>query len=463
VIVVAQDQISSGHGDAVPRGHGVDLAALPPEVGRALAALGAAADALAAVAARAGVDLDGPSAAAVATVVAFERSRLAVTEALMLPVVEADGLWGLTAGSMKWWTAGALRQSARAAQAQVELGRELRDHLPLMAQAAAAGATTVEHAHVLARMATTTEARVAALADPDSETNEAFLVQQAAVLPVDQFRVMVRHWASATDPDADDRGYVAACEREFVVLDELPDGYHLQGFLSAEHGQALGTALAAVTPVRAADDHRSPGQRRAQALGDLAALVLDRGMTGAGRSSRPQINVHVSYRDLQDVVDRARVAEEGRTLPGLAVTRESVLDRPRFENGTPICRALLDKLACDGQFTRYIFGPQSEVLDVGRAERTFTQARRAAIIARDRHCQFPGCAAPPVACECHHVRHWSRDGGATSVDNGILLCAYHHDRVHQQGIAIHRRGNRWTFTDANGRELPDARDASPAA
>jgi hypothetical protein len=94
-------------------------------------------------------------------------------------------------------------------------------------------------------------------------------------------------------------------------------------------------------------------------------------------------------------------------------------------------------------------------LDVGRAERTFTNARRSAIIARDKHCRFPGCTAPPAISECHHVRHWSR-GGATDVANGILLCWFHHDLVHRRGIAIQRRGNRWEFTDADGRELVDS-------
>ena len=130
---------------------------------------------------------------------------------------------------------------------------------------------------------------------------------------------------------------------------------------------------------------------------------------------------------------------------------------PQFEDGTPVPRVLVEKLACDGELNRYIFGPKSEILDVGRAERTFTGARRSAIIARDRHCQYPGCSAPPAISECHHVRQWARDGGDTSVANGILLCWFHHGHVHRRGIAIHRRGSRWVFTDGTGREIIDPR------
>jgi hypothetical protein len=274
---------------------------------------------------------------------------------------------------------------------------------------------------------------------------------------VDQFRRLVARWAAGADPDADDRGYVGACEREYVQVDRVPDGYHLEGFLSVEHGQALRAALTAITPVPAAGDTCTAGQRRGQALGDLATLVLQRGLVGTGRVVAPRVGVLVSYATLENLADRARAAQDGTTLPGLApgLTATTLATGPQFEDGVPVPRVLLDKLACDGELNRIIFGPDSQILDVGRAERIFTGPRRSAIIARGRHCRFPGCSAPPTISECHHVKHWSRDHGGTSVDNGILLCWFHHDRVHQRHIEIHRRAHRWVFTDQDGRELDD--------
>ncbi len=450
---------ASGGGVPPDRGDGVDLAGLRPDVADRLVALIAAVDSVAQLGDVAGVDLDGPAAAAGAVVVGRAASRLQATQARMLPVVEADGLWSIDAQSLPAWAARKLRLSARAAQAQVKLGRELRDHLPLTAVAAAAGDITVDHAHALARAATNTEQRLAVLADPDGPCNEARLLHEARIRSVDSFRSVMARWATAADPDADDRGYVEACDKEHLTLDKLPDGYHLTGFLSVEHGQALGTALKAITPVPAVGDDRTSGQRRAQALGDLANLVLQHGMTGTGRATRPRIQVLVTYETLRDLVARAIAAAEGRTLPGLApgLTPDSVEHAPQFEDGTPVPRVLLEKLACDGELNRFIFGPRSEILDVGRAERTFTGARRSAIIARDRHCQYPGCTAPPAISECHHVKQWARDGGDTSVANGILLCWFHHGHVHRRGMAIQRRGNRWVFTDATGQEIVDPR------
>jgi hypothetical protein len=439
----------------------VDASALRPDVAALLAGLSAAVDGIVALGARAGTDLDGQEAATVAVALARGISRLGVVEAQMLPVVEADGLWSLTAGSMKAWAIGALDVGAHVAATQVRLGRALRHHLPLTAAAAAAGTISVEHAQVLARSASTTEQRCAVLADPQSPINEAFLVQQAACKPVDAFRRTVAHWAAIADPEADERGYVEACDREHLTVDHTMGGYHVAGWLTVEHGQALVTALEAMTPVPAAGDTRRASQRRAQALYDLCRVVIDKGLAGTGKATRPRITVLVPFDTLQSVADRAQAAEDGRTLPGLlpGMTPQAVLHGPQFEDGTPVPRPLLDKLACDGELNRIIFGPTSEVLDMGRAQRTFTNARRDAIIARDRHCQFPGCTAPPVISECHHVRHWTRDHGDTSVDNGILLCWYHHDVVHRRRIEIHRRADRWVFTDADGREVWDPRVA----
>ncbi|SFB21290.1 HNH endonuclease signature motif containing protein, partial [Cellulomonas marina] len=124
--------------------------------------------------------------------------------------------------------------------------------------------------------------------------------------------------------------------------------------------------------------------------------------------------------------------------------------------GGAVPASVLARLACDSVVSRIVFGPRSEVVDVGRSQRTFTGPRRRAVVARDGRCRFPGCDAPPALCEVHHVRHWARDGGDTDAGKGVLLCWHHHARVHALGIEITRRGSRWHFTDRHGRPLPGA-------
>jgi len=102
------------------------------------------------------------------------------------------------------------------------------------------------------------------------------------------------------------------------------------------------------------------------------------------------------------------------------------------------------ELACDAKVARIITGPAGEILDAGRASRTFTTAARRAVVARDRQCIWEGCNVPAAWCEVHHGIHWVADRGPSDVDNGNLLCGRHHDLVHHRGhsIRIHRDGRR---------------------
>ena len=73
-------------------------------------------------------------------------------------------------------------------------------------------------------------------------------------------------------------------------------------------------------------------------------------------------------------------------------------------------------------------------LDIGDATDTIPAHLRRLVIARDRHCQFPGgCDQPAAACQPHHIIPKS-NGGKTCLVNLLLLCTFHHL------IAVHRWG-----------------------
>jgi hypothetical protein len=86
-------------------------------------------------------------------------------------------------------------------------------------------------------------------------------------------------------------------------------------------------------------------------------------------------------------------------------------------------------MACDAQIVPAVLGGAGQVLDLGRAQRTRVGPARRAIILRDRGCVFPACDRSPEHCDVHHIRHWSQ-GGTTDVDNGALLCGFHHHLIH---------------------------------
>ena len=105
--------------------------------------------------------------------------------------------------------------------------------------------------------------------------------------------------------------------------------------------------------------------------------------------------------------------------------------------------SVAQRLACDCEVWRVVLDPATGLpLEVGRAHRIVPHWMRKALIARDRGCRWPGCTAPASWCEVHHLRAWYYSGGLTNVDNGVLLCRWHHGKVHD-GLPDHQR---WQIT-----------------
>jgi hypothetical protein len=120
--------------------------------------------------------------------------------------------------------------------------------------------------------------------------------------------------------------------------------------------------------------------------------------------------------------------------------------------GAVISAARARWLACDGNVTRIVLGPEGQPLDLGRSHRVVPPHLRKAVEARDQHCVFAGCDAPHHWCDVHHLVHWAHDG-ETSEENSGLLCERHHTKVHH-GFRIHRdpRG-RWHTYRPDGTEI----------
>ncbi|WP_407341511.1 DUF222 domain-containing protein [Pengzhenrongella phosphoraccumulans] len=448
-----------------------------------VAVIEAQVDALAALAPR---DLDGAGALELFDTVFELSDRMQAIATRALPVVECEVPWNVSgARTFPTWLARRAHLTYAKAKRMTRLAHALRDELPLTAAAVVSrgeGRVSVEQAEILTTAAATSDVRRVVLADPDAPVGERFLLDQAAQVSADTLRMLARRWAAAADPEADERGYTGATEREFFDVSATTGGCHLSGFLTTEHGQGLLVALQAVQAVQgvpAAGDDRTASQRRAGALSDLARLTLDQGLTGKGSSVRPHISVLVDYPTLIAMTTRAGVThlldpslhptdcdrvdpallfpppapgglhEQGLLDPAVPLVPQ-VLRPAVFEDGQPVPRVVLDRLLCDAEISRFMFSPDSQLINIGRSKRTFTGQLRRAIIARDKHCQYPGCTAPPRMCECHHSIQWFRDHGDTDATTGVLLCWHHHDHTHDHGIEITWTPHGWQFTDRRG-------------
>jgi hypothetical protein len=147
---------------------------------------------------------------------------------------------------------------------------------------------------------------------------------------------------------------------------------------------------------------------------------------------KPQIIVKVGGEDLADPGTGRGAAETGF--------------------GATISAARARWLACDGQITRIVMGPDGIPLDHGRTVRLFPAHVRRAAEVRDGGCLFAGCSAPTWWCDVHHLLAWI-DGGETNLDNAALLCERHHTKVHH-GFRVERQPDgRWRTWRPDGTEI----------
>nr|WP_227993079.1 HNH endonuclease signature motif containing protein [Pseudactinotalea sp. HY160] len=424
------------------------------------------------------------------------RRRLEAVRARATAAAEADGRWALDGSrALATWLQFHTGAQRGACLQQVRNARRLNLDLPGALEALTDGRIGADHVAVLVRECTRTQRMRRQLADPD--IGETFLVTSASRLDAGTFTSVAKEWAIAADPDAADRAWREDGAKEDVTLAHTIDGYHLQGWLDEASGRILDTALTAHMGRASEADDRTPGQRRAAALTELAQADLDSGRLQPSARIRPQITLHVPWETLQALIAATASArprsggctgalgerpddtewarqwgrdtdDEHLITTRLDHRRMRGVDPATFSDGTPLTPGQLSRLACDSQISRVVFGPASTVLDVGREQRIFPANQARAVIARDRHCQFPGCHEPPEYGEIHHSLWWAKHNGPTSVGHGILLCWSHHDLVHQREITIARRDGRWHFTrhglvitaPEHSRRVDDARAAT---
>ena len=407
--------------------------------------------------------IDGGNGPELHRALATTAGQVQAVAARVLAKVEDDGRWARSGWrTFGEWASRKQGASFAAVRRDAALGRALDSDLPATRAAVEAGAVSIEHAQVLARFGPSTPARRAALTSDQPEVNEAHLLAQARQQAPDQFQRTVRRWAATVDAAALETEHETASAREYLSVSRRSDGMVLQGFLTHEHGEAVAMALRAVAGVPASDDVRSREQRQAAALVDASRIVLDRGLAGSGQSVRPHLSVLVPWETLRGEARRAaqRDTDEDEDVTWLPESWRTDEGGPRTvapartTGGTFLPRTVLDRLACDSEISRVVFGPDGDVLDVGRAQRTYSGQQRRAVIARDESCRYPGCGAPVTLGEVHHVVSWAH-GGRTSVENGVLVCWFHHDLVHRRGLRIARvggdvHGGRWEFRESDG-------------
>jgi hypothetical protein len=301
------------------------------------------------------------------------------------------------------WLRETLNVSPNAAGRDVHLARNLADVLPATSAALGEGDISVRHCQVIASLR-------GDLTDEQVRAADPHLAEAAATHTPHELLGFVSHVRHAYRPD-----HAAGDEKDAYAERSLTAASTLGGLgVGRWAGDAVSqglimTAIHAASAPQGGDDGRTAAQRRYDGL----VAICERALKAAELPETGGVAPHVTV-----IVDHA------------TLTRAAGAGGATLGFGTVISGDAARMLACDGSISRIITGPNGEVLDSGRATRTFTTAQRRAIIARDRHCRWPHCDRPSAWCDAHHIVHWA-DGGPTSTNNAVLLCGRHHRQLHR--------------------------------
>ena len=325
---------------------------------------------------------------------------------------EAEG-----ASSITTWARRELGQDAGLTRQMVRAAATFRD-LPAVAATARSGRISFEHV-------TSFTYALRHVGVEETRLLEEPLLEVAQHAPPGEFHAKVRQVRAVMHPDELDRARLKGMDQRDIRLAKTSEGWHVTGFLDIETGAKLDAIVRNLSVPRDSDDHRTPADRRMDALDQICTSVLEHGLP-SDNGIRPHVNVTVDADTLQAMAN----AEARRTLDLV----------PAMLHGFgPIGPKLLAHLLCGAELTPFLTtraGNNIDVLDVGRTQRLATPKQAKAISLRQGGiCAAPACRHP--IAHNHHLTWWSH-GGRTDLDNLIGLCRKCHSLVHAGQLDLSR-------------------------
>ena len=302
--------------------------------------------------------------------------------------------------------AAALRISQRAAADKVRYARALRERLPKVGALFEAGEIGF---HAFATIVYRTDLI------EDREVLAAVDAQVAVKVPLwpsltkGRLSAQVDRIVVRVDADAVRRRKERAADRD-VWIGDVGDGLsEIHGRLFTPEAQALDARLTALAATVCAHDPRTREERRADALGALAAgadrLGCRCGRRDCAAGKRPAaspVTIHV-------IAEHATVSGDG-SAPGSILSADGLI--------TP---ELVAELAKSAKLVPLVH-PGDAPPEAGYVP---SKALADFVRCRDLTCRWPGCDHPAVHCDVDHTIPYSQ-GGATHAANLKCYCRTHH-------------------------------------
>lgn len=174
----------------------------------------------------------------------------------------------------------------------------------------------------------------------------------------------------------------------------------------------------------------------AETSGPVETVPTDRCDPGEGTPS--SLRLEFSAAPTSMTAPAAPITVVKTAKPAVVIVFDVDRWQARLAGGRPIpiTESLLDMARND---LYYCFkNTAGEVLKFARSRRDPTPVQRLALVVRDERCVYPGCHAPPEACDAHHTNEVVKDLGLTNVEVMALFCKVHHRHIHLNDLIVIR-------------------------
>jgi hypothetical protein len=366
---------------------------------------------------------------------------------------ELDVMWLREVGERETWctdtqeaitaeVAAALGITQGLAASYLDYSRAMRLRLPRVGALLVAG--DIDY-----RMFQTIVYRTDLITDPDVmaavDGQLAVKAPRWPALTQGRLAAQVDRIVARADRDAVRRRRERQADREFSIWDSGEGLTEVFGRLISTDAHAVDARLDALAATVCPGDPRTGSQRRADAMGALAAGA-DRLACRCGQQHCPAgappapgpVVIHV-------------VAEQA-SLDGTATTPGSMIGADAL-----IPAELIAELARSARL-RPLIHPGDAPPEAGYPA---SQALADFVRCRDLTCRFPGCDRPALHCDLDHTISYA-DGGPTHASNLKCLCRVHHliktfwgwhDQQLPDGVVIWRSPSGQTYVTTPGSAL----------
>ncbi|QIX27245.1 DUF222 domain-containing protein [Nocardioides sp. JQ2195] len=370
-------------------------------------------------------------------------------------VAEADG-----ARSVGSWLAPHTRNTPATEQAAEHLACDLNLHYPILADAITRGDANLAQAKLIVRCLN----ELRRLEDMTPEVlvqAEEHLVGECPNFDPSGIKNLSDRILEVIDPDGFDDAELKKLETELrkaraearLSMRKRGDGStDIRARVPDSLAVRLKTILDAYTSPRheansAGSPPGSPGSVGDRSLGNLADGAISsryRDPDTGERLPRERLLGEALCAFLEGQ-DPNRLPKHGGMATTLVITTEfdtltQQLGIGTLPDGSRLAASDVRRLACTAQILPAVLGGDSAVLDLGSSRRLFSVEQRLALARAHPSCQAAGCSIPSTWCEAHHRTAWSQ-GGPTDLANGMLLCSFHHQRIHDDAYRVKHLAN----------------------